>query len=568
MNTETRQCQNCQNPFTIEPEDFAFYEKIKVPPPTFCPQCRFQRRLTFMNWLNLYRRPCNLCKRDVISVFAPEAPYVVYCPKCWWSDDWDFTQYGEDVDFSQPFLEQYNKFIHKVPLQGLAIDVPTTELAPYTNHAGHLKNCYLLFFGDFNEDCAYGVYISESKSTVDSSLITVAEFIYDSMHVYKCHNCIGLRSQVTESLDCAFLRDCMNCQNCFASANLRNKKYHIFNKPHSKENYFEEIKKWDLGSYKIYRDVEKLAEEHWRTMPPKPTMDEFTTGCTGSHVFQSKNCKECFEVVGAEDSKYLAMLQLAPTKDCYDVSSWGNNMSLVYDSSDIGENISRVRFCAQSGINFQDGEYAIFSTGGAHHFGCVSVKKGEYYILNKKYSRDDYEKLTTRIREHMNVMPYRDKKGRVYKYGEFFPIELSPWAYNESVAQQFFPLSRSEAESSGYFWREINANEYTVTLPAADLPDHIRDAKDDILEEVVGCSQCGRGFKIIPFELSFLRKMNVPLPRRCPFCRINEKFNQWAKNLRVIPRTCYKCGAAFTTNYAEGEAPHILCRQCYLGEVV
>jgi formylmethanofuran dehydrogenase subunit E len=69
-------------------------------------------------------------------------------------------------------------------------------------------------------------------------------------------------------------------------------------------------------------------------------------------------------------------------------------------------------------------------------------------------------------------------------------------------------------------------------------------------------------------ELSFLRNMNLPLPRRCPFCRINEKFNQWVKNLRVIPRICDKCGASFTTDYTKEEAPYILCKACYLKEVV
>lgn len=27
MNSETKQCQNCKKDFTIEPDDFAFYEK-------------------------------------------------------------------------------------------------------------------------------------------------------------------------------------------------------------------------------------------------------------------------------------------------------------------------------------------------------------------------------------------------------------------------------------------------------------------------------------------------------------------------------------------------------------
>ncbi|MFA6585673.1 MAG: cytochrome C551 [Candidatus Paceibacterota bacterium] len=46
MKSEIKTCQNCKKDFTIEPEDFNFYEKINVPPPTFCPECRMVRRLT------------------------------------------------------------------------------------------------------------------------------------------------------------------------------------------------------------------------------------------------------------------------------------------------------------------------------------------------------------------------------------------------------------------------------------------------------------------------------------------------------------------------------------------
>lgn len=33
---EIKICQNCKNRFIIEPEDFAFYEKIGVSAPIFC----------------------------------------------------------------------------------------------------------------------------------------------------------------------------------------------------------------------------------------------------------------------------------------------------------------------------------------------------------------------------------------------------------------------------------------------------------------------------------------------------------------------------------------------------
>jgi len=48
-------CQNCSGEFIIESDDFSFYEKIKVPAPTFCPECRMIRRLVFRNERRLFK---------------------------------------------------------------------------------------------------------------------------------------------------------------------------------------------------------------------------------------------------------------------------------------------------------------------------------------------------------------------------------------------------------------------------------------------------------------------------------------------------------------------------------
>ncbi|MFH0806739.1 MAG: hypothetical protein V1885_03390 [Candidatus Brennerbacteria bacterium] len=568
MKQETRDCQNCKQPFVIEAEDFSFYEKMTVPAPTWCPKCRLQRRLAFFNLFNLWKRKCDLCGNEMIAMYPPEASYKVYCPHCWWGDGWDPYNYGREYDFSRPFFAQFSELWHEVPLLGLSLSLNSIDTSPYNNHAGGLKNCYLLFHADFCEDSAYGAYLNRCKSVFDSSLTISSEHCYDMLHSYRNNRCVGGRSQVTESIDCAFLKDSMNCQHCFASANMRNKKYYIFNQPYSKEGYEEEMKKWDLGSYRTYQEAKRRAEEHLVTLPPKPTMDEFTTNCTGSHVFQAKNCKDCFEVVGAEDCRYVHMVQDPPVKDCYDVTSWGNNTQRCYEGCVVGEFVSDLKFCQESGINLYFAEYCKLSTGGSRHFGCVSVKKGEYAILNKHYSKEEYRALTEKIRKHMDEMPYVDKRGGVYKYGEFFPVELSPFAYNKTIADIFFPLSKREAEERGYVYMEPEVRTYTVTKQAKNLPDHIKDAPNDIVKETIACEKCGKGYKVTEMELAFLRNMNLPLPRRCPFCRIQEKFAQWVKNLRVIDRTCGKCGVTFQTNYPKEEAPHILCKRCYLKEIV
>ena len=67
---EKRTCQNCKKDFTIKSEDFSFYEKIKVPAPTWCPECRMIRRMNFRNERSLYKQNCALCKKSTISMYA------------------------------------------------------------------------------------------------------------------------------------------------------------------------------------------------------------------------------------------------------------------------------------------------------------------------------------------------------------------------------------------------------------------------------------------------------------------------------------------------------------------
>lgn len=114
-NFEEKTCQNCNRFFAIDASDFDFYNKIKVPPPTFCPDCRLQRRLCFRNERSLYKRQCDLCSKDNVSMFHKNAPFPVYCHDCWWSDKWDPLERGRDYDFSQPFFKQLSNFVKIIP---------------------------------------------------------------------------------------------------------------------------------------------------------------------------------------------------------------------------------------------------------------------------------------------------------------------------------------------------------------------------------------------------------------------------------------------------------------------
>ena len=119
MNSEKRICQNCKKDFVIEQEDFNFYEKIKVPAPTFCVECKLMRQLMWRNERTLYKRICGLCNKSIIAIYSENFFSPVYCYDCWHGDKWDSADYALEYNFKNLFFEQFNKLLFSVPTLAL-----------------------------------------------------------------------------------------------------------------------------------------------------------------------------------------------------------------------------------------------------------------------------------------------------------------------------------------------------------------------------------------------------------------------------------------------------------------
>lgn len=183
----------------------------------------------------------------------------------------------------------------------------------------------------------------------------------------------------------------------------------------------------------------------------------------------------------------------------------------------------------------------------------------------------------------MDNMPYVDAKGRIYKFGEFFPIEISPFAYNETVAFEEHPLSKEEALASAYKWKDPEPKTYIPTIQSDQIPNSIKDVSDSICDDVIGCpnegkveTSCTSAYKILPDELQFYRQMNLPIPRYCPNCRYHQRL-KWKNPFKFYKRECMcellhhkhgtKCSNEFETMYAPGRPEKIYCKDCYQKEV-
>lgn len=550
-----------------------------------------------MNERTLYKRTCDRCGKNCISSFPQDIQANIYCYNCWWSDEWNPLDYGMDIDFSRPFLTQLNELVRKVPWQTLSGNIPTITGTEYFNICSYIKNCYMLCNSDYSENCAYGNYVEHSKDSFDLLMVDFCELCYEGTNLRKCHNTF-YSSDCEDCYNVYFSENLTGCSNCFGCVNLRKKEYFIFNKQYSKEDYAMKIKELFDGSHIKVEGVKQTVQDLYLWQVHKYMHGRHNTNVTGDYINQSRNTFDSFQVLGAQDCKRCWLIILEPVSDCHDVTMWGGNQTRGYECMACGGGQSDVRFSyycwGESTLNL---EYCMLTRSNSSNlFGCVGLRNKSYCILNKQYTKEEYEGLVLKIIQHMNDMPYVDAKGRVYKYGEFFPAELSLFAYNESLAQEYYPLTKEEALERGYAWHDVEHRDYDITIAASQLSDNIHDVSDEILKEIIGCAhegkcneRCTTAFRLTPQELQFYKNKNLPLPRLCHNCRHYQRLKQcnpfklWHRkcqcngqksendtyqNIAVHFHDDKPCPNEFETSYAPERPEIVYCEQCYNAEAV
>jgi hypothetical protein len=590
MDSEIKICQNCKQNFTIESEDFDFYRKIDVPPPTFCPECRMMRRFLWKNERSLYKRKCNVLghNEEFISMYSPESDVVLYDKDFWWSDKWNPLEYGIDYDLNRSFFEQFHELQKKTPRCPLVNNQSINS--DYCNFADENKNCYLITTANRNENSFYGFFLVDNKDIMDCLFCSESELIYDCVD---CHKCFRLFSsqQCKNCIDSSFLFDCSNCNNCLFSVGLRGKSYYLFNKPCSREEYEEERKKI-FGSHRKYSEAIKKFEDIKLNFSLRKCSNLIScNNASGDFIFQSKNVKEGFDVYDSENISYAQ--QGVNSKDSFDIFSF-DTTELCYESLSVGLPTNKCLFTVfcRSSDNLT---YCDNCRGSHDLFGCVSLRNKSYCILNKQYTKEQYEEMVPKIIRHMNEYPYKDTAGNIYRYGDFFPTELCPFAYNETLAQEYFPLKKGVAIQHGFSWKTNDTKQYPITVEYEKIPDRINDVPDSIIKEVFGCAhagvcvhQCTTAFRIVPEELSFYKKMDIPLPRLCSNCRHYERLKK-RNPMRLWYRSCQcageksengvytntashkhgrgRCPTKFKTSYAPERSEIVYCESCYQSEI-
>ena len=554
-------CKSCKTNFKIRKEDLIFYDQIKVPPPLCCPDCRMQRRLAFRNERTLYKRVCDLCKKDGISIYPNGTPFPVYCHKCWWGDGWDPTDFKIDYDVSKPFLDQFGELKNKVPR--IALLVIDSINSDYTNNAGENKNCYLIFAAENSEDCLYGRLIQRCKNSMDCNVLYDSELCYECIDTRKSFKCLyGERLQ--ECVDVLFSFNMRNCQNCIFCTNGRNLNYCIENKQYTKEG-FEKKKAEILSNYKSLEEAKKKYEQIRTQAVVKYASSVKCNNVTGDYIY---NCYDGVRVFDAENTKNSSYIGIAEgTIDCQDCDNLYFKPERCYNIMGTLQSTNCIScvypmYCNE--VYYSDSCYNCVSC-----FGCVGLNKKNYHILNKQYTKEEYEKIKNDIVDSV-------KKEGIY--GEFFPGLLSPFGYNETIANEYFPMTEKEAEEKGFNWQSEASGTYgKETIKEEEMPETIADVTEDILKEILVCKDCKKNFRITKSELDFYKRMNIPLPHKDFECRHQDRMKKrnprqlWHRacmcEMKNHPHGMQKCENEFETSYSPDRPEIVYCETCYQQEV-
>ncbi|MFN8391393.1 MAG: hypothetical protein U0136_13975 [Bdellovibrionota bacterium] len=541
-------CAVSNSKFNFSTEDQALLERLSpringvtypLPPPKLSPDERKRRRWAFRNERHLYHRKCDFSGKAIVTNYSPDKKLTVYSKEDWWSDNWDFRSYGRDFDFNRPFFEQFADLFAVVPKVALTTSPDADENnCRYINFAGSSKNCHMVFDSDFDEDCYFSNVLKHSKNCADCSYVHSSELCYECVD---CTNCYAL----LYSQNCAscsesyFLDQCVGCSNCCLSANLVQKQYYFRNKPYSREGYFRLVESLELEKRTSVESLRESFRVSLLDFPKKYCQILRSENCTGDYIVNSRNIHSSFNVASAEDLRYCDSLYAA--RNCMDVSSFGEQIDHVYQSGTIGINVTNTFFSLCAVANCADLFYSVDARMSRHCFGSAGVKRAQFCILNKQYTEEEYFRLLPRIIAHMQATG---------EWGEFFPISLSPFGYNETIAQDFFPLTETEAGTLGAKWSNYLSPAPDVpALSAEAVPDTIDAVTADVLKKAIQCPISNKVFRIADPELALYRKLRIPLPTKHPDVR-HQRRMALRNPQHLWARQCAKTGERILSTYS------------------
>lgn len=506
------------------------------------PQQRMQSVLIFRNDRRLNRRKCDFSGESMISAYCEDVPFPVIKSELWWGDGWDGLDYGIQSDSNLSVFDQIHLLRLKVPREGTS--VMNAENCQFNSHVRHSRNCYLCHLGFECEDLMYCYWSVRNRDCIDCSYTSESTLCCQTSYATNCYQCAYL-DECENCTDCHFSFQLRNCRNCILCSNLANADWHVLNRRVSKEEFQQAYSQIFDGTPESLASALTKFKQLQQSAPRRAIHSLMSENVSGEHILNSKNCWFCFDLLRGED--------------CFNMANGGGKNNIHGYSVGFPENEEcycsvtlrncKTIFFSANCWNSSDLWYCDNCVNCSDCFGCVGLKNKKHCLFNVQLTPAAYQAA-----KHECI----DRMRRSGEFGRFFPAGHSPFAYNESTAMDFFPLSREEITKNGYRYR--------------DLTEVVDEAGGKQLEsrpvvfqggEIIRCANCRGRYRIVKKELSLYEQFGLPVPENCPDCRLQKRIDR-RNPCMLISRNCSQCGREIETAYDEKAAPVIHCEECFV----
>jgi hypothetical protein len=269
---------------------------------------------------------------------------------------------------------------------------------------------------------------------------------------------------------------------------------------------------------------------------------------TGNNLLNVNNCYDCNTISDTENSVNC----IRGTKINNSLNCGGCWYGELNGNSSGCSNSYSLKYSSWSQSRFS--EYLDLCIECENCFGCVGLRKKKYCILNKQYTKEEYEKLKVQIISNMK------KDG---EYGKFLPYSMSAGPFNFSTSYLYFPnTTKDEILKLGGYWQDIDES-HIEGMSTSELSDSINDVDESICTQALICPETGWRFNVSPNELIFYKQNNIPLPRK----HFDVMIKELIKYSTVLDTSFYKC--FYCKNEIEAYYPkdwgykNVACESCY-----
>ena len=413
--------------------------------------------------------------------------------------------YWRDYNFNKSGFQNFQELFRSME-HSCVSHIWKNESCEYSDVAVTSKNAYLSrIITLWSENVFYSMLVRINSRNAFNSLFVVdnSEIIYFCKSVHSSYQ-IFYSKYIKNCSDIWFSTNLTWCKHCIGCNNLENVSYYINNKEYSKEEYFEKKKKllsdkWDFLNR--YKSIENKWKNHNSTNVSGDNIIESQDISNGSFVFNVKTWNNLVFVgstAGAENW-YDFLVWWEWNNDIYGVSNSGGNCSNVYNSVQISW--STDIYYSQ---NIETCSHLLF---------CNGLKNKQYCILNKEYSKEEWEVLADKIFTKM------EQDGILWEY---FPGELNPFYFNDTIAGMLWDFKKEEVIEKWYMWRDeeikVDIPEWVDIITTDELDSYQWYTENwewrinpEILNKVIKDSKWDY-YRIVQMEYDFLVKYELPLP--------------------------------------------------------